>query len=304
MASWKIWYHMWGIQRYWLLNPVVRRTVTTGSTVNRWNVPSLRRIVPVALMLLALHAVVIVWGPGTWGEWFLTAAVLLVFVLMLFGPSLVLWIMPLGMALGPGITRERTQLTWDLLRITTLELDDILLGKLTGALWWWRDALRSVQTVAIVGGIGVSAANFVGRWEPATDPTLLAQVTVMSWIILSGVCFVCDRLQQMVLMSVAALAVSASVQSVRRGMIAAVMAAGTVWLAEIGLAVVIILLHPGQQATSWLIPAAGLIALGPTGGYLAELPADLLLLAMVGTLITREAALRGVWTWTRHAAVC
>jgi hypothetical protein len=303
MRSWMIWERLIALKHDPLDNPIVMRTAYI-STPPRWmGVPSLRRAAPGLLVVLALHALIILFGQGQWNDWFLTLAVVLVVAGMIFGPSLVLWTLPLALALGPAIVREREDRTWDLLRTTPLDLNVLLLGKIQGGLWWLRDAIRSLTTIILLAGLIVTvlvmaANNTLFR----SDCETACQFMLWGWMPLGLVLFVVDRMQQFALMITVALASSAATRTTRTGLVVGTLATFGVWLAEIVLGLLVLLIYPGQTISYWTLPVTAMIALGPVGGYLFEMPLSVLVLAMVSTLLLREMVFRWMWHFTICAA--
>ncbi len=303
MRSWTVWEHLIALKHDPLDNPIVMRSVSTGMPPRWMGVPSLHRIAPGLLIVLALHALMILVGQGGWDDWFLTAAIVLIIMGMMFGPSLLLWTLPLALAIGPAIVREREARTWDLLRTTPLDLDAVLLGKIQGGLWWLRRPIRSLQTIMLLSGLIVAVLTVIANDTLfASNCETACQFMLWGWIPLALFLFVLDRMQQFALMIVVALAVSASSRTIRTGLVVGSLATFGVWIAEIALGLLVLIAHPGQMTPYWTIPITAMIALGPVGGYLLELRLSLLVLAMTGTLILREIAFRGVWRFTTCAA--
>ena len=303
MPSWMIWDRLIELRRDSLTNPIVMRAVSTSAPPRWLGVPSLRRAAPGLVMVLALHALIIVFGQGQWNDWLLTGTVVLIIVGMMFGPSLLLWALPLGLAIGPAIVREREDRTWDLLRITPLDLDELLLGKIQGGLWWLRNPIRSLQTVTVLMGLIVAgAAVITNNTLFRSDCETGCQFLLWGWMPFGLAMFVLDRMQQFALMITAALAASATTRTTRTGLMVGSLATFGAWSAEIALGIVVLIIHPGQITSYWMIPITAMIALGPVGGYLLEMRLSVLALAMVGTLLMREIAFRLLWRFTICAA--
>ncbi|MBN1565811.1 MAG: hypothetical protein JXA10_18355, partial [Anaerolineae bacterium] len=88
MPSWMIWECLIKLKYDPLDNPIVMRTAFIGTPPRWMGVPSLRRIIPGLSVVLALHALIILFGQGQWCDWFLTLAVVSIISAMMFGPSL------------------------------------------------------------------------------------------------------------------------------------------------------------------------------------------------------------------------
>jgi hypothetical protein len=229
------------------------------------------------------------------------------FVYCLFIPllglfSLGLWAVFLGVILGPLVIREREQGTWDMLRVTPLDAEMIMLSKARAALMRWNSLL------ALSRGAQVCAALFVGvigLSVVANSPLALSSATACGVGLVVGLggvlIFLIDRAQQFVLMSVAALTVSVSSSSARGALPGASAAALLVWLAEISLAFAFVPLLPASRATFFSTHLYLLTALGPTADYLSFLPPLWAILLILLTLAAREVAIRLLWRWLLRA---
>lgn len=224
-------------------------------------------------------------------------------LLILLVPFLLFWTLMLGLTLAPTVVEEREQRTWDTLRTTPLTIETILLGKMGGALWWLRDVIRVVSGLLILVAAGIGLVSLV--LAPANTSDSLPQVLCAAAIVLpllSSALFVIDRAQQFVLTVVAALAAGTTARSVRIALASSSAAAFGVWLADVGIAVVLISFQPQRIATTSLSELVGLLTLGPMAGYLTRLPLHTTALYVALTLISREIAIRLLWRWTIRAA--
>jgi ABC-type Na+ efflux pump permease subunit len=222
---------------------------------------------------------------------------------MTFGPSLLLWTIPLGLALGPAIVREREDRTWELLRTTPLDLESLLLGKIQGSLWWLRNPIRTLHTIILLAGLLVTGATLMSNTTLfGTDCETACQFLLWGWVPFSLLLFVLDRMQQFALMIVVALAASSSSRTTRTGLVTGSLATFAVWLAEIGVGVLVLAAYPGQPTPHWAIPITAMVALGPIGGYLLELRFSLLVVAILATLALREIAFRWAWRYVMCTA--
>jgi len=224
-------------------------------------------------------------------------------LLILLVPFLLFWTLMLGLTLAPAVVEEREQRTWDTLRTTPLTIETILLGKMGGALWWLRDVIRAVSGLLILVAAGIGLVSLV--LAPANTRNDLPQFLCAAAIVLplaSASLFVIDRAQQFVLTVMAALAAGTTARSVRLALASASAAAFGVWLADVGVAVVLISVQPQRIATTSLSELVGLLTLGPMAGYLTRLPLGTTALYVALTLISREVAIRILWRWTVRAA--
>lgn len=239
------------------------------------------------------------------------AVTLLVFylnnLLLLLAPLLVVWMLLLGLTLAPTIVLERQHHTWETLLLTPLGRDTILLGKASGALWWLRDMLRVFSGVILLTALIVGIASIsltptdlnarTSEWPvPAVCGALLAYPLVM------GALFLVDRVQQFILMVVAALAASAKAPTERVALVGAATATLTIWLVDIGIATILIALQPvpfTSHLTAYLLRLA---TLGPAVGFLIAMPIGQMLAYTVGTLVVRELAIRALWHWLMNTS--
>lgn len=233
----------------------------------------------------------------------LTPALLLV-------PSLGLWVVPLGMTLGAVIVREREGQTWDLLRVAPLDLETLVLCKARGALWWLIQPLRNLRTIlvfmALLMGIGL-AISFFSTMDPNRQDLFGAEQAIFysvtgGLILLGGALFLVDRVQQLVLMVLAALATSASTRSVRTALSGATVGALVAWGAEVGVTMVLLAALPDSAGRYSLLSVVAAIMLGPTAAFLIRLPFTGALLLIAVTLLVREIAVRALWQGTLYAA--
>jgi hypothetical protein len=229
----------------------------------------------------------------------------LLILLIVLPPSLAVWSLPLGLALGPVIVREREQGTWTILRATPIPTEAILLSKARGGTAQIDALLRLARGAILCASAvaGLISLYLVERLVMAhrTAFTPLGACGAGGIVILTaGALFALDRAQQFVLMAVAALAVSASATTTRMALPGAMVTAFGVWLADVSVAAMLLALQPGNSDVH--ANAILLTTLGPLAGYLAAfdpLPAVGLI---AGTFAVREIAVRLVWRWTVRAA--
>ena len=105
-----------------------------------------------------------------------------------------------------------------------------------------------------------------------------------------------DRLQQLMMMSLGALASgTAAGRSVRSAVWAGALTALGLWLVELLITAVLMVALPGARGERVYDILISLFA-GPMPGYLLALPVGWSLLAMVLTLVLREVIMRALWT--------
>ncbi len=220
--------------------------------------------------------------------------------------SLVTWALPLGVALGPAIVRERERATWDTLRATPPGTAAIVLSKARGALWQMRLALALARGSLLVASLAAALLS-LGVVEHTHHPdltTLSAYAVCGVGLVLmaaGGALYLLDRAQQFTVMAVAALAVSASARTVRAAVPGANAAAFMAWLCDVALAAALLAVQPAP-ATTLQERIITLALLGPIPTYLAELSLGAAAAAVALTLLLREAAVALLWRMTLRAA--
>ncbi len=368
MRSWTLLAHLLPRRDTLDDDPVARRAASfpPGWLRSAWLVSGL----PAIVSLWGLFQVVaILAGPPGLATISLTSVLCCLFPLFVLSPSLVLWVLPLSLALAPSVVRERERRTWDTLRATPLSLESILLSKAAGILSWLRGPLRNGQAVIVLAaistglillirlregvgtiqdglpplGLGVvalwvvallGAALFMADRAPQyglmavaalavsvvaaserSAPVSAAVAVFGVWLVdivgvaallgallLGAALFVADRAQQFVLMAVTALAVSATVRSERAALASAAAAVFGVWLADIVIAVMVMALVPSEMLRYLGIRTLTVVALGPVGAYVFDLPPTALPVMIPVTLLGREIVIRAAWRWTCAAA--
>jgi hypothetical protein len=222
-------------------------------------------------------------------------------------PSLLLWTLPLGVALGPIIVREREGGTWDALRTIPLDTGLIVLSKTRGALWPLRDLMAFIRNLLAIVAMGVGAFGLIVIAQTlfgVSNALPLGVMCVVGTVLAAAgaVVFLADWAQQFVLMGVTALAVSASAPSQRVALPGAIVAAFVAWGANAGLAWLALLALPGHsldQPVSLLPP---LVVFGPPVLYILVLPPFQGLALVLATFMLREVAIRQIWRWALRAA--
>lgn len=262
-----------------------------------------RGIMPTATVLVTVTLLVALRAPLSLATRCLTGGLSLVVMAL---ASLVTWSVPLAVALGPTIVREREGGTWDTLRTTPFDTATLVLSKARGALWSLRIALALARTSLIIAALVAALISLsVIEHTPRPDLTRLSPYGICGIGLLvmatGGALYLLDRAQQATLMALAALAVSAGARTVRVAVPGANAAAFTAWLLDVGLAALVLALQPVQAATLQE-RVITLTLLGPVPAYLGELSLGGAALAVAITFALREAIIALVWRWTIRAA--
>jgi hypothetical protein len=234
---------------------------------------------------------------------------LILLPLVLLSPSLLIWILPLGVALSPIVVRERERESWEILRATPYTVEEILLDKARAALWSLYGALGrigilQVQVLAmVVFGAGMMQA--ISQNEVSGNASVWRDVLCFGNIVLIlivMVVFFMDRAQQLVMMVVAALAASTPSSSMRGALTNGLIAVGLAWGIDIAIAVGVLAIQPAGTVRDFQFSMAAMVTLGPLAGYLVELDPLTILLAVGLTLLGRELVVRRLWAVTIHGA--
>lgn len=226
-------------------------------------------------------------------------------VLVLFAPLVVVWVLLLSLTMAPVVVREREQQTWHTLRTTPMEIDNIILGKAAGALWWLRHLMRGLMGLSLIGaiGVGIGSLIFISFEDEALSglPISLICGLTLALPLVSSALFLIDRGQQMILAALCALAVSAQSRTIR---LAAPLAVFTALLATfLDAAIGLLVITQLEQLTTPLHEIGLLLLLfGPAVIYLAELPFWIALGVALLTLLSREGLIWVAWRLTLRAA--
>lgn len=224
---------------------------------------------------------------------------------LLLLPSLVLWVVPLGVVFAPIIVRERHSGNWEILRATPFSVEELLLNKAGGALWRLRRLLVSLGGLqaqilaAVLLSLGLiqfldALNNLPEERFGAIDRSVLCIGGVVLLGVIAGL-FLLDRLQQLIVMIVAALALSTSSGSTQMALTRAVAATFLTWVVDVAVAVLALILQPAGQVQDFVYSTAAIVMLGPIAGYVIELPLVDVALLILATFTVREIAVRGLW---------
>ena len=258
------------------------------------------------VLVVVLYVVAMVYSRSAQAPLCLNALLLLLAPLALFVPSLLVWALPLGLTLAPIVAREREGGTWEVLRATPYSTEEILLTKAHGALrslrdrlWWlWYVQVQGLIASLLIGsGIAlvVGALGISGReWDSSTQNVLCLAIIALVLIVAAGYLF--DRVQQLVLMIVAALAASTGSSSVREAMTAAVSASLLAWGVDVMVGVAVLAMQPVDEVRDVGFSLITMILLGPYAGYMLELNPFVILAAALLTFLARSIAIRRLWT--------
>lgn len=228
-------------------------------------------------------------------------------LLILLVPIFILWTIMIGLTLGPAVVKERELGTWEILRSTSLSLEEILIGKAAGGLWWLRHMFQTLSGLVVLIAIGLGLGSLILTpsdfdFGPVSLPGQAVCALALLLPLVTAIAFIADRAQQFVLMATTALAVSTSSSTVRVALPAASIATIAVWIIDVGLAVIVLAAQPDAALSRMGRPILTLSTLGPTVAYLSMLPLDRMLLYVTLTLITREIAVRVIWRWAFNKA--
>ena len=303
MTSWRLLAHFLSFWESDAETPVFRREVALPPIWRQAPVPLVRAVLPGVALCGVAFMVALVRGAQPLATLCLATSLSLVVLLI---PSLLVWAVPLGVVLAPVVVGDRERGTWDMLRVTPLSTETILLSKARGALWRLHYGFSALRMTLILASVipGVASLGLIEHTNRSVGdvPSTLVCGGAMVIIVVGAALFLIDRAQQFVFMILAALAVSASAGSSRMALPGATVAALAAVFAEIGAGIVLLAVLPGSAGVSVQTWFAVLIMFGPMANALANLP---FVSAMVGVtliLVGRETAVRLLWRWAVHAA--
>lgn len=294
----------------WQEPPASRLPLARREKVGSLALARISAIVPripgvVWVLVVGLYVGAVLYSRSSQAPVCLSALLLLLAPLALFAPSLLVWALPLGLTLAPIIAREREGGTLEVLRATPYSTEEILLAKAQGALrslrdrlWWlWYVQVQGLIASLLIGsGIAlVSGALRVSsqEWGSSTQNLLCVGTIGLVLAVAGGYLF--DRVQQLVLMIVAALAASTPSSSVREAATAAVTASLLAWGMDIMVGVGVLAIQPVGEVRDVGFSLVTMIVLGPFAGYLLELNPGVILAATLVTFLARSIAIRQLW---------
>ena len=209
-------------------------------------------------------------------------------------------------ALGPIVVEERTKRRWDVLLATPVGVESVLLGKVGGALWWIRYLIIGMGALLALLAAGIGFISLVliptGLTTLEDLPIFFLCGAALALPIASAIVFVIDRIQQYLLMVVAALTASASATSMRAAFATSAAAVLFVWVAEFTLAGILLALQVGATKLSDITYMLALAVLGPMVGYIIDMDLIHAVLYAAGTLLLREILIDTLWRWSLRKA--
>jgi len=293
MSSWKLFVHALA---FWdaFENPVFLRDINRQPI---WYGLARRFAAFPGLTLGLVGALSLAWALislylGTLWVWLLLALLLLAFIT--------------SAALGPIVVEERTKRRWDVLLATPVGVESVLLGKVGGALWWIRYLIIGMGALLALLAAGIGFISLVliptGLTTLEDLPVFLLCGAALTLPIASAIVFVIDRIQQYLLMVVAALTASASATSMRAAFATSAAAVLFVWVAEFTLAGILLALQVGATKLSDITYMLDLAVLGPMVGYIIDMDLLHAVLYAAGTLLLREILIDTLWRWSLRKA--
>ncbi len=293
MSSWKLFVHALA---FWdaFENPVFLRDINRQPI---WYGLARRFAAFPGLTLGLVGALSLAWALislylGTLWVWLLLALLLLAFIT--------------SAALGPIVVEERTKRRWDVLLATPVGVESVLLGKVGGALWWIRYLIIGMGALLALLAAGIGFISLVliptGLTTLEDLPIFFLCGAALALPIASAIVFVIDRIQQYLLMVVAALTASASATSMRAAFATSAAAVLFVWVAEFTLAGILLALQVGATKLSDITYMLALAVLGPMVGYIIDMDLLHAVLYAAGTLLLREILIDTLWRWSLRKA--
>lgn len=307
MISWRLFKHLVPFRKSSIENtPIFRRERACAPF---WKTSHLPRQVGrvgfrTIMLVAAIYLLALVLAPDPVATACLSTILLWPLLLL---PSLAIWPLPLGLALGPVVAREREQGTWHTLRIIPLDTEIILLSKTRAALQHLGllvtlSRLTLIFAALVSAIISLNALEYITRFHPsALSSSGVCGMGIIIMAISAG-WFLIDRAQQFVLMAIAALAVSTASPSTRTAVPGASSAALLVWLADVAVAVTLIAVDPAGGTVSLTTSMRLLAMLGPVAGYTGYLPPERSVFYLILTVICREIVVSLLWRWTVRTA--
>jgi len=211
-----------------------------------------------------------------------------------------------SVALGPIVVEERAKQRWEVLLTIPDGVESVLLGKVSGALWWIRYLIIALTALLLLLAAGVGFVSLVLIPTELTTledlPIFLLCGAAVALPIAGAILFVIDRTQQYLLMMVAALAASTSAHSMRAAFATSAAAVFLAWIAEFTLAGIVLALQAGTSRLSDASYMLALAVLGPMAGYVVDMTLAQAVLCIAGTLALREILIGTLWRWSLRRA--
>lgn len=248
-----------------------------------------------------IRAALMIVGGLMWAIVVLYVGNLLVFLF----PPLILFMFSIVLLVGPLIAEERAKRSWETLLTVPSAVDELLLSKVSGALWWTRHSMFAMTALLTVIAAGVA---FVSLGLIPVDARMIDEGSefflcgaVIVFPALSFTVFLVERIQYYALMVVAALAAGSGASSVRTASAAASIAVFTLWIVECVTFWLLLAWQPG--AMFWYkTRVLSLATAGPIVSFVVELNTSAALLYTLATLLVRELVIGILWrVAVRHA---
>jgi hypothetical protein len=227
-------------------------------------------------------------------------------ILFLFVFPLIMFALALALALGPVVVEERLNLSWAPLLAVPYDMKEIMLGKISGALWHIRPLTYAIVILmmCISGAIGMGSLTLIQEDTTAFSGwyqvVLVAALFVLP--VLSSLLFVWDRVQHYALLGMAALALGSAAPSIRSALSNALLVVLLIWLIETAVTEAFLTLDRGE---AWQLNYARILSaatLGPVASAISQMDFGHAVFFIGGTLLLREALFNSLWRWTLNQA--
>jgi hypothetical protein len=307
MSSWNLFRYLTPFWEPPIADPIFAREQTCPPIWRRVTPWMARAAKPALLAFVGVYGLALLLAPTPVNTLCVFSAAYLLFPLFALAPSLLFWMLPLGLTLGPIIVREREGGTWDTLRTTPLDTRLIVLSKAQGAVWPLRGLMAVIRNFLIIVAFGVGAFGLIvmARAVFGAASILPAEIVCVIGLAVAAagaIVFLADWAQQFVLMGVSAIAVSAAAPSQRIAVASAIVAAFIAWMVNAGVAWLVLLALPGHALSQPTSALPTLTILGPPVTYILALSPGEAAASIVLTLILREIVIRAIWRLALRAA--
>lgn len=245
--------------------------------------------------------------------WLLLALVLGIAGYLLVGTLLIFLVLPLviftlalALSLGPIIAEERSRLSWEPLLTVPYDMQAILLGKASGALWHIRLLTYAIGILlmCISAGVGTVGLTLIpdeltqaNGWQGIGLYGVLLLAPIMSSLL-----FIWDRMQHYALLAVAALASGTAATSIRSALSTATSAVVLIWVVEIAATQIFLALEQGDGWRLDLTSVLSVATLGPVVSGISQMELRHAALFLGGILLLREVAIGSLWRWILQRA--